>query len=53
MANIVQENIPQIDTIRNYQNTSLNNYSRQAAKIRDRFIEYFMTEGAVPWQWEV
>jgi len=53
VANIVRENIPQTNAIQNYQNTSPNNYSRQAAEIRDRFTEYFMTEGAVPWQWEV
>jgi len=45
MANIVRENIPQTGAIRNYQNISPNNYSRQA-EIRDRFTEYFMTEEA-------
>jgi len=30
-----------------------NKCSREVAEIRDKFADYFMTEGAVPWQWEI
>lgn len=48
-----RENIPVIGAIQNYRDAGSNKCSRQAAEIRDRFTKYFMTEGAVPWQWEM
>ncbi|KAI4469620.1 hypothetical protein MML48_1g02418 [Holotrichia oblita] len=34
------------------QNVGSNNYTREAAVIRDNFANYFHGEGAVPWQWQ-
>lgn len=48
-----RDNIPPTDAIRDYQFAGPNNHSRRAAEIRDKFTEYFVNEGAVPWQWEV
>lgn len=33
------------------QNDSSNTHSRFAASIREDFKNYFLNEGAVPWQW--
>ena len=30
-----------------------NNYSKHSAMIRDEFKEYFNSEGAVEWQWDI
>ena len=30
-----------------------NNYSTEARVIREEYMEYFVTEGAVPWQWRL
>lgn len=48
-----RDNIPPTGAIRDYQPAGPNNHSRRAAEIRDKFAEYFVNEGAVPWQSEV
>lgn len=31
--------------------TAAKNYSKSAAEVRNLFVQHFMSEGAVPWQW--
>ena len=33
--------------------TGSNNYSKDAASVRERYQEYFVSEGVVEWQWEL
>ncbi|XP_057310637.1 uncharacterized protein LOC130648602 [Hydractinia symbiolongicarpus] len=42
-----------ISGIQDLTNCSSNNYSKQAALIRDEFKCYFNNEGAVEWQWDI
>lgn len=41
-----------MDGLRQLGKLGSNNYSREAKNIRDRFGEFFMNSGAVPWQWK-
>lgn len=37
--------------LRSIGQTGTNTYSQNASQVRERFKNYFFTEGAVPWQW--
>lgn len=51
MANdLWRQNLLETSAIQDHQNASSNNYSKEAAEIRDRFTDYFITEGAISWQ---
>lgn len=41
-------NLP--STLHGLQHQGSNNYSRNASAIRERYVKYFFTNGAVPWQ---
>ena len=42
----------QITTLPSIGNAGSNSHSQSAAAIRNTFKEYFVSEGAVPWQWK-
>ena len=39
--------------LQNLTHVSLNNYSKNAATVRDEYNKYFMLEGAIEWQWDI